>query len=405
MSGTPASRQADTGHVLVVDDNEMNRDMLARRLVRQGHRVELAVDGHDGLRKLEAGEFDLVLLDIKMPGMDGYALLGHLRATERFRHLPVILISALDDHDSVVRGIELGADDHLPKPFNPHILRARVGASLAKKRLRDRERLHARALEREIDIARDIQAGFLPATLPAAEGWELAACFEPARQVGGDFYDAFVLADGRIVVVVADVCDKGVGAALFMALFRSLLRALAERMLRPRVRDLADDPAAVRDRQLQALLAATNDYIARTHDAANMFATMFVGVLDPADGSLAYVNAGHEPPAIAGVGGVRARLAPTGPAVGMLPDAAFDVAHDGIGPGECLLVFTDGATDARAPDGTTMFGEDRLLGLLAPAGTSADAALQRIREAVAAHGAGEPPFDDLTLLAVSRAAA
>src|SRR3546814_7537898 len=82
--------------------------------------------------------------------------------------------------------------------------------------------MHARMLEREIDIAREIQAGFLPAQLPQPGGWELAACFEPARQVGGDFYDAFALDDGRIVVVIADVCDKGVGAALFMALFRSL---------------------------------------------------------------------------------------------------------------------------------------------------------------------------------------
>src|SRR5690606_37808542 len=111
-------------------------------------------------------------------------------------------------------------------------------------------------------IARGIQAGFLPAELPRADGWELAACFEAARQVGGDFYDAFALEDGRIALVVADVCDKGVGAALFMALFRSLLRAGAERTL-----DGADALAA----QLPALLASTNHYISRTHDGANMF--------------------------------------------------------------------------------------------------------------------------------------
>lgn len=380
------------GYVLVVDDNEMNRDMLARRLVRQGHTVELAVDGLDGLRKLHDGDFDLVLLDIMMPEMNGYELLGRLRASERFRQLPVILISALDDHDSVIKGIELGADDHLPKPFNPHILRARVGASLAKKRLRDRERLHARALEREIDIARDIQAGFLPARLPQPPGWELAACFAPARQVGGDFYDAFALRDGRLVVVVADVCGKGVGAALFMALFRSLLRAQGERLLAA---------GGDRDAALQALLASTNDYIARTHDAANMFATMFVGVVDPADGSLAYVNGGHEAPAITGAAGIRTRLAPTGPAVGMLPDAAFGVAHEALAQGETLLVFTDGATDARDPAGT-MFGEVAVLASLLPA-SSAREALDRIRDAIDTHAAGAAPFDDLTMLAVARA--
>jgi len=382
----------ETGHILVVDDNEMNRDMLARRLQRQGHTIEMAIHGRDALAKLEAGEYDLVLLDIMMPEMNGYELLEHLRGTEQFRHLPVILISALDDTDSVVKGIQIGADDHLPKPFNPHILRARVTSSLARKRLRDRERMHAKTLEREIDIAREIQAGFLPAELPRAPGWELAACFEPARQVGGDFYDAFDLADGRIVVAVADVCDKGVGAALFMALFRSLLRALAERML------TADGDRGV---QLQALLAATNDYIARTHDKANMFATMFVGIIDPADGSLAYVNGGHEAPAILGAAGVRTRLAPTGPAVGMLPDIEFQVAHETVGTGETLLVFTDGATDARAPDGA-MFGEDALLALVSPPEGTARATLDRINDAIHEHAAGEPPFDDLTMLAVAR---
>jgi serine phosphatase RsbU (regulator of sigma subunit) len=388
----------DTARVLVVDDNEMNRDMLARRLQRQGHSVETAIHGRDALAMLEAAPYDLVLLDIMMPEMNGFELLQHLRAhaDPTFVHLPVILISALDDADSVVKGIEMGADDHLPKPFNPHILRARVGASLAKKRLRDREQLHARALEREIDIARGIQAGFLPDTLPQPEGWQLAACFEPARQVGGDFYDAFALDDERLVLVVADVCDKGVGAALFMALFRSLLRAGAERAL---------SGCDALPAQLPALLASINDYIARTHDGANMFATMFVGVLDPADGSLGYVNAGHEAPAIAapGTGVVRARLEPTGPAVGLLPGMAFGFAHEVLAAGETLLVFTDGVTDARDADGT-LFDERRLLPLLAPA-TGADTVVQRVRGAIHAHAAGEAPFDDVTMLAVSRAAA
>lgn len=388
----------DPARVLVVDDNEMNRDMLARRLQRQGHSVETAIHGRDALAMLEAAPYDLVLLDIMMPEMNGFELLQHLRAhaDPAFVHLPVILISALDDADSVVKGIEMGADDHLPKPFNPHILHARVGASLAKKRLRDREQLHARALEREIDIARDIQAGFLPDALPQPDGWTLAACFEPARQVGGDFYDAFALDDGRIVLVVADVCDKGVGAALFMALFRSLLRAQAERM------PAGDDPG----KELAGLVRGVNDYIARTHGGANMFATMFVGLLDPRDGALAYVNGGHEAPMLADAGGtVRARLAPTGPAVGMLPGLGFEVARATIATGETLLVFTDGATDARAPDGT-LFGEERMPALLraAMAGGGADAggAVAAVRDAVHAHVAGEPPFDDLTLLAVAR---
>ena len=152
------------------------------------------------------------------------------------------------------------------------------------------------------------------------------------------------------------------------------------------------------------LLASTNDYIARTHGDANMFATMFVGVLDPADGSLGYVNGGHEAPVIAGPGGgVRRRLDPTGPAVGMMPGMDFAFVRESLAPGELLLMFTDGVTDSRDPSGT-MFQEARLLPLLS-AGRGAGALVGAIRDAVHAHAAGEPPFDDITMLAVSRAAA
>jgi serine phosphatase RsbU (regulator of sigma subunit) len=385
----------EPARVLVVDDNEMNRDLLARRLQREGHQVELAVDGVDALARLNGGAFDLVLLDIMMPGMDGYQVLAHLKADEALRHVPVMLISALDDTDSVVKGLALGADDYLPKPFNPHILRARVNASLARKHLRDCEQLYARSLEREMDIARDIQAGFLPDHLPVIAGWDLAACFQPARRVGGDFYDAFVLHDGqRIGVVVADVCDKGVGAALFMALVRSLVRAFAERM------DFLGADAAG---QVCELVTHVNSYIARTHGRTSMFATLFFAILDPADGSLLYVNGGHEAPVISGESGVRARLAPTGPAVGMLPDMVFRVARQAIEPGETLLIYTDGVTDARNAQAVS-FAEERLLALLASGAESAAAMVEAVQTAVVAHAGSADRFDDMTMLAVHRAA-
>lgn len=394
--GAPAPATAEPAHVLVVDDNEMNRDLLARRLQREGHRVELAVDGIDALTKLGAGAFDLVLLDIMMPGMNGYEVLEHLKADATLCHIPVILISALNDTDNMVKGISLGADDYLPKPFNPHILRARVNASLARKRLRDCEQLYAHSLEREMDIAREIQAGFLPEQLPVLAGWDLAACFQPARQVGGDFYDAFPLHAGqRIGVVVADVCDKGVGAALFMALCRSLVRAFAERM------DFLDDDAAEQARQL---IDHVNGYIARTHGRANMFATLFFAVLDPGTGALTYVNGGHEAPVICGKDGVRARLDPTGPAVGMLPDMGFRVARQTVEPGETLLIYTDGVTDSRNAQAVP-FSEERLLALLTPAGESAAATIERVHTAVFQHADGAAQFDDITMLAVHRVAA
>jgi phosphoserine phosphatase RsbU/P len=378
--------------LLVVDDNEMNRDMLSRRLQRQGFRVDLAENGQQALESISAQPFDLILLDIMMPVMNGYDLLERLKADPVLRHIPVIMITAVDDAESIARCIEMGAEDHLPKPFNPAILRARVDSALAKKRLRDREQVYAKSLERELAIGRDIQRSFLPETLPGVPGWELAARFQPARQVAGDFYDAFELPDGRLGLVVADVCDKGVGAALFMALFRSLLRVLAEQ-------NCTDaDPQKV----LVGTLGSINDYIAHTHSRANMFATLFFAVLSPETGALHYVNAGHDPPIVLepGADTIR-RLAPSGPAVGLSAGLRFRADSTVLAPGAMLLAFTDGVTDARDSD-AQMFGESRLLALLDSRSATAAETLDRVESALAGFVADGPHFDDITLLAVRR---
>jgi CheY-like chemotaxis protein len=170
---------AGTGNgsnILVVDDNELNRDLLSRRLRKEGHRVEVAEHGLRALEMLAAAPFDLVMLDIMMPEMNGYEVLERLKADPALCHVPVIMITAVDDEASIVRCIGLGAEDYMPKPFNPALLRARVSSSLAKKRLHDREQTYAASLARELDIGRRIQEGFLPARLPVSDGW---ACSWP----------------------------------------------------------------------------------------------------------------------------------------------------------------------------------------------------------------------------------
>jgi class 3 adenylate cyclase len=139
-------RTAEAGTILVVDDNAANREMLSRRLARVGHRVHVVPSGPDALALLRQQPIDLVLLDVLMPEMSGYDVLQRLTADEALREIPVLMISALDEMDSVVRCIELGAQDYLPKPFDPVLLRARIGACLEKKRLRDREAMHLREL-------------------------------------------------------------------------------------------------------------------------------------------------------------------------------------------------------------------------------------------------------------------
>lgn len=154
--------KGDESSVLVVDDNEVNRDLLARRLQRQGHAVTVAEDGLQALELMRSAPFDLVLLDIMMPQLNGYQVLESLKADEKLRHIPVIMISAVDDIDSIVRCIELGAEDYLSKPFNPVLLKARISACLEKKRLRDQEQAYSQELAEEKEKSERLLLNILP---------------------------------------------------------------------------------------------------------------------------------------------------------------------------------------------------------------------------------------------------
>ncbi len=150
------------GHILIVDDDETNRDLLSRRLGREGHTFEMAENGKLALDVARTSSFDVILLDIMMPVMDGFATLRALQSDERLRRIPVIMLSALDQVDSIARCIEMGADDFLPKPFDAVLLRARLGSSLEKKRLRDREEEYLRQIEAERERSEQLLLNILP---------------------------------------------------------------------------------------------------------------------------------------------------------------------------------------------------------------------------------------------------
>ena len=380
----------EPARLLVVDDLEVNRDLLARRVRRLGHESGFAANGREALEQLRAQAWDLVLLDITMPEMDGYETLGHIKSDPALAHIPVIMVSAIDETDSVVRCLELGADDYLTKPFNPVVLQARIESSLNKKRLADQKQATLRALSRELEIGQQIQRGFLPERLPQPAGWEMAALCKPARQVGGDFYDALMLADGRLALTIADVCDKGVGAALYMALFRSLLRASLLH---------APDGASAGDLLTRAV-GFTNDYIAEEHGRDNMFATLFMGILDCSTGELVHVNAGHEAPLLRRSDGRLLPLEPHGLAVGMVPDVRPEVMQTTLAPGEGLLAFTDGVTEAMGDEGP--FGEARTQQLLAAHTGGAQALVTQLESQLAAHAGQHAPHDDITVLCLWR---
>src|SRR5262245_13726462 len=190
MADNKIEANMSTARLLVVDDNEDNRYTLIMRLQIEGYEdITTADDGEQALDLLRKQDFDLVLLDVMMPKVDGYQVLSQLKDEGRLHSIPVVMISALNEISSVVRCIELGADDYLPKPFDPTLLKARVGAILEKKRLRDEVRAHLARVEEELDAARELQLGMVPRHFPQpTEQWpvEIFAMMEPARAVGGD---------------------------------------------------------------------------------------------------------------------------------------------------------------------------------------------------------------------------
>jgi sigma-B regulation protein RsbU (phosphoserine phosphatase) len=270
--------------------------------------------------------------------------------------------------------------------------------------------------ERELQIAREIQSSFLVKDYPQPEGWEIATRIRPARQVSGDFYDVFPISNSRhIALIIADVCDKGVGAALYMGIFRSLFRAYSDQQYIIRwagvpTGDQSESPSGIFRRDaimasgapsLKNAIDLTNNYIAIHHSNSNMFATVFFGLLDPSDGTLLYINAGHESPLLISNGILKQRLDPTGPAVGMLPDMEFKLERVTLNPGDALVLYTDGVTDARDAK-NELFSEERLIATAVNPSSSAYAHLENIVSAVDAHIAGQEQYDDITLLAVQR---
>jgi serine phosphatase RsbU (regulator of sigma subunit) len=262
--------------------------------------------------------------------------------------------------------------------------------------------LRIKTLEHELEIGRQIQAGFLPESLPAIPGWQIAAYFEAAREVAGDFYDAFYLNRfNRTALIIGDVCDKGVGAALFMTLFRSLLRASANS---DQYVDLdeapfsqgKDQPAA--DHLLRSV-KLTNNYVANTHGHTSMFASLFFGLLNPDTGTLTYVNCGHESPVILNSGKVKSVLDVTGPVVGIFPHANFRVEEIQLEPGDTLFTYTDGVSEAMNPAGE-QFGNDRLCALLTVSESDADTLVDRINSGLRDFAANASQSDDITMLAV-----
>jgi sigma-B regulation protein RsbU (phosphoserine phosphatase) len=282
-----------------------------------------------------------------------------------------------------------------------------LGVALESAKLYSKLDEYSRALDAELEKGKQIQKDFLPRELPRLPGWDIAACFHPARQVSGDFYDGFLLPSGWLAVVIGDVCDKGVGSALYMALIRSLLRVFTGKISLSGVSLSTGGrpPAAEVDREIETALGAvrsTNEYIAHEHGEQGMFATLFLGIVNPRTGRLAYVNAGHLPLVIIGKEGARLLLNATGPAVGIDPVSVYRSAVARIEPGEALVGYTDGITEAMSPH-EILYTKERFLSLLKQPASSAVELIERVKADLFTHIRRAPQSDDISMIAVHRA--
>jgi sigma-B regulation protein RsbU (phosphoserine phosphatase) len=319
-----------TGRLMVVDDDATNRDMLSRRLQKQGFTVVTADGGRTALQQLRAEPFDLVLLDIMMPEVDGYTVLQIMKADERTRHLPVIMISALDEMEAVIRCVEAGAEDYLPKPFNPTLLRARIGACLEKKQLRDQEqRTHQALVESQKHLAAELAeaADYVKSLLPLPLDGEIKTewRFIPSTQLGGDAFGYHWLDADHFAMYLLDVCGHGVGAALLSISVMNVLRSQS-------LPTDFKDPGAV--------LGALNDAF-QMENQNDMYFTIWYGVFNKAARELIYASGGH-PPAVLISGESKTQLRTQGVVIGSLPGIRFRTEQCNIPPGSKLFIFSDG---------------------------------------------------------------
>jgi sigma-B regulation protein RsbU (phosphoserine phosphatase) len=370
--------------ILIVDDVPVNVDILVAAL-KNDYKLSVAIDGERALRAVEKDPPDLILLDIMMPGIDGYEVCRRLRAAEATRELPIMFLSALEDVANKARGFELGGNDYLSKPFEILEVKARVGSLLRAKAYADAVR---EAREREMSVAREIQMGLLPSDIASTtSGTELdvSAVIEPARQVGGDLFEVLRADDDTLVVVIGDVMGKGIPASLFMAVTMTLLRSLARQ-----------------HRQPEEILRRLNDAIV-VQNPRRLFVTMACLVFDLRSGRVTGASAGHNPLVLVPAAGEpREVFRSSGMVIGLMPARTYTSETLELASGDTIFLFTDGVGEAENP-AEEQLGDERVLACLSScAGRSSREGVQTLLTAVREFAAGALQNDDITIVAVHR---
>jgi len=378
---------APKADILIVDDTPANLRLLSQMLTERGYRARPVPDGPLALAAVQAQPPDLILLDIRMPGMNGYQVCERLKADALTRDIPIIFISALDATQDKVRAFTAGGVDYVIKPFQVEEVMARVETHLALRELQRRLQDANKKMARELALAGEVQASLLPRQLPELPGWQISVTLEPARETSGDYYDFIPLPNARLGIVVADVTGKGAGAALYMALSCTLIRTFA-----------AQYPT-----QPELVLSVVNRRILEDTNSSQ-FVTVFYGILDPATGTLVYCNAGQWPPYLIGPQNDKdvQKLIRTGAPLGIFEDKTWERGVVQLAPGDALVLYSDGITEAHNLQ-MEIFDEERLLDVAqASIGRSAQEMLDAIMLKLHEFVGDAPQSDDIALVVLVR---
>ncbi len=379
--------------MLVVDDEPDLEPMIRQRFRKKIHEGKyefvFASNGLEALsRLLEHKDIGIVLSDINMPEMDGLTLLAKLNEL-RNPALRTVIVSAYGDMDNIRTAMNRGAYDFITKPIDFSDLEMTIEKTIkevgqVRNAIQEHDKLLA--IQYDLDTARNIQSAILPKKFPPfpeRSEFEIFASMEPAKEVGGDLYDFFLLDDNRVGFVIGDVSGKGVPAAIFMAVSRTLIRATALKGIPP-----------------DECLTYVNNLLSN-ESVASMFVTVFYGVLDYRKGELTYANGGHNPPYIVSSKGKVTPLELTGGlALGVAEGITFSSKKIQLEKGDTIFTFTDGVTEAMNND-YDLYSEERLEKLLTDKfGLNVTELVNHTFENVHLYAEGAIQSDDITVLAL-----
>ncbi len=380
--------------ILVVDDDAMSRKVLAQVLTSAGYSCRVCEDGSAALKIVHARPPSLLLLDFDMPGPNGAEVLKRLRSDQHpaVAQIPAIMLTAHGSEQSEVSCLQAGADDFVTKPINAAVLRARIETQLRLRSMRrqlerqnDELEEWRRNLERDLAAARLTQQSLIPQKPPALPGWQVATCYRPVIQVGGDIYGWLRMKDGRILFWIADGTGHGAAAALLTTLAKLLFHHGSMEH---------DAPASVME-------AVNHDF--RSIFGARSFMTAMCVALNPATGRASVVGAGHPPLLVVRHNGATESIASITPPLGLIEHREFTEAAIDFEPGDAFLLYTDGLF-RWTKDEQYRLTPQQLEKMLDPSAPSAEALLKGIlTQAAATNGENALP-DDLTALAVRRVA-